>query len=50
METTKSRGKYWVYFFLSLIVVIIMGIYQPKYFWIVLPFNFTYFAKAMNLL
>lgn len=50
METTKSTGKYWLYFLISLIVLIIFCVFAPKFFWVVLPFNFTYFAKGMDLL
>jgi len=50
METTKSTGKYWLYFFISLIALILMLIFATKFFWVVLPFNFTFFALAMNLL
>ena len=50
METTKSTSKYWMYFFISIVAVTIMAIFAPKFFWVVLPFNFTFFAKSMNLL
>lgn len=50
METTKSTGKYWIYFFISLAVMIAMMIFVPSYFWTILPFVVTYFAMAMDLL
>ena len=50
METAKSTGKFWVYFFISIVVLVIMSWFTPKFFWVVLPFNFTFFAKGMNLL
>lgn len=50
METTKSAGKYWLYFLIALIVMIFMSIVAPEFFWVALPFVFTFFAKAMNLL
>lgn len=50
METTKSRGKFWVWFVLSLVALFVFVTFLPQYFWVVLPFNFTFFAKGMNLL
>ncbi|WP_207496707.1 hypothetical protein [Aridibaculum aurantiacum] len=50
METTKSTGKYWLYFFLSLIGMILMLIFKAEYFWLLLPLVVTFFAKAMDLL
>jgi hypothetical protein len=50
METTKSTGKYWMYFFISLAIMIAMMIFVPSYFWTVLPFVVTFFAMAMDLL
>jgi len=50
METTKSTGRLWLYFLVSLIVLVLFCVMAPKFFWVVLPFNFTIFAKAMNLL
>ena len=50
METTKSTGKYWLYFLISLIVLFIFCAFAPKFFWVVLPFVFTNFAKGMDLL
>jgi hypothetical protein len=50
MEQTKSTGKYWLLFFISLAGMIAMMVYKPEFFWVVLPFVGTYFAKAMDLL
>jgi hypothetical protein len=50
METTKATGKYWIYFFISLAVMIGFIIFLPQFFWTILPFVVTYFAMAMNLL
>lgn len=50
MEQTKSTGKYWLLFFISLAGMIAMMVYKPEFFWVILPFVGTYFAKAMDLL
>ncbi len=50
METTKSTGKYWILFFLALAGIIAMMIYKPEFFWVVLPFVGTYFAKALDIM
>lgn len=52
METTKKKtGLYWVLFLLS--VVAFFGVlYSPlgAYCSMILPFNTTFFAKALDLL
>jgi hypothetical protein len=50
METRKSTGKYWLLFFLSLAGMIAMMIFKAEFFWVVLPFVGTYFAKAMDIM
>jgi predicted RND superfamily exporter protein len=50
METTKSTGKYWLYFFISLVVMIALMVFYPHYFWTILPFVVTFFALAMDLM
>lgn len=50
METTRPTGKYWIYFFISLIAMIIMLFVLTQFFWVVLPFVFTYFALAMDIM
>ena len=51
METAKkSRGIYWILFFIS--VIAFFGVYAigGGYCSMVLPFNFTFFAMAMDLM
>jgi hypothetical protein len=49
-NTKKSRTKYWIGFFLS--IVAFFGVYAVGggYCSLVLPFTVTYFAQAMDLL
>ncbi|HEY0298269.1 MAG TPA: hypothetical protein VGB84_03540 [Arachidicoccus sp.] len=49
METT-SKGKYWVWFFIWLVVIICLLIWMRQWFWLALPGTVTYFAKAMGLI
>ena len=49
MEATKSKGKYWLYFFISLAAMIAMMFIYREFFWIVLPFVVTNFALALDL-
>jgi len=51
METTKkSTGLYWILFFASLAASVIVYKVGGGYCSMVLPFNVTFFAKAMDLL
>lgn len=48
-----SRSKYWLWFVIWLIILIIMladvgG--SRKFFWLALPGTFTYFGKGMNII
>jgi len=47
-DQTKSLGKYWVIFFISLIACIAFLIFLPEWFWVTLPFVFTYFVLSMD--
>jgi hypothetical protein len=52
MEAKVSTGKYWVLFFLSLAAIIFFLVYEPwrQFFWLILPFVTTFFAKAMDIM
>ncbi|MEL6720246.1 MAG: hypothetical protein AAFO82_21850 [Bacteroidota bacterium] len=47
-ETTKSTGKYWLYFAVTLAITVAMLILTPAWFWVALPFPITYFVLAMD--
>jgi hypothetical protein len=52
MNTTEGTGKWWLYFLISAIVIIIMLV-MPNlrpWFWLSLPFVVTTFAKAMRIM
>jgi hypothetical protein len=46
----KSRTKYWVYFFLSVVASIVVYIFAGGYCSMVLPFMVTWFAMALDLM
>lgn len=52
MNTTEGTGKWWLYFFISAGVIIIMLIMPDlrPWFWLALPFVVTAFAKAMRIM
>ena len=52
METTKKRtGLFWILFLLSVVVFFVV-LFSPFGSWVsmVLPFNVTFFAKALDLM
>ncbi|MEO6329931.1 MAG: hypothetical protein ABIO55_13415 [Ginsengibacter sp.] len=52
MSTDESTGKWWLYFFISAIVIIIMLVLPSlrPWFWLSLPFVVTTFAKALKIM
>ncbi|MEJ7588870.1 MAG: hypothetical protein WKI04_15040 [Ferruginibacter sp.] len=51
METTKkSTGLYWILFFVSLVVSVVVYKIGGGYSSMILPFNVTFFAKALDLM
>jgi hypothetical protein len=52
MDTNGSANRWWIYFFISAVVIIIM-LYLPSlrpWFWLSLPFVTTTFAKALRIM
>jgi hypothetical protein len=51
METTKkSTALYWILFFISVAAFVFVYMVGGGYCSMVLPFNVTFFAKAMDLM
>ncbi len=46
----KSRGIYWILFFISVAVFFITYAFAGGYCSMILPFNVTFFALAMDLM
>ncbi len=50
MEAKVSTGKYWLWFFIWLGIMITLLVVYREFFWLALPGTVTYFAKAMDLI
>lgn len=54
METRQSTSKYWIFFFMWFVIMLVMlydvNGFTRKFFWLSLPGVFTYFVKAMGLM
>jgi hypothetical protein len=50
MEAKVSTGKYWIWFFIWLGIMITLLVVYREFFWLALPGTVTYFAKALDLI
>ena len=48
MAATESRGKYWLYFLISLVIFIAMLIFLNQWFWVAMPFMLTFLVMALG--
>ncbi len=49
-ETSSSPLLNWVLFLVSTILLIVMLIWLPQWFWLALPFSLTFLVRAMNMM
>ncbi len=49
-EEKGNRKIYWLVTFVSLAACITLLLFMPVFFWITLPFLFTYFVKAIGMI
>lgn len=53
-EVNKSinpnKGMYWLITLVSLVACVGLLYYSPEWFWLTLPFLFTYFVKALDMM
>lgn len=49
-ETKKSTAKYWVFTLLSLVGTVALLAYATSWFWVGLPFLFTYLVLALDVM
>lgn len=49
-DTAKSRGKYWMLFGVSTVLMIVMLIWANSWFWVMLPFVLTYLVQALDVM
>ena len=51
METSKSsKTTDWIIFLVSTAIMIFLLIFANEWFWLAMPFSFTYLAKALDVL
>jgi hypothetical protein len=46
----KNKGLYWVITLVSAAACAGLLIFSPEWFWLTLPFLFTYFVKAIDMM
>ena len=46
----ESRGKYWLIALISFVACIAFLVFLPEWFWLTLPFLFTYLVKAVGVM
>ncbi len=49
-DQNDNRGLYWLITFVSLVFGVAMLFYLPAFFWLALPFFFTFFVKAVGMM
>ena len=47
---SKPKGKYWLIFVASLVVITLITLYRPEAFWLPIPIMVTAFALANDWL
>lgn len=50
MESTQSRRMDWIIFLVSTAILIFLLLFANEWFWLALPFSFTYLAKSLDVL
>ncbi|MBA2249481.1 MAG: hypothetical protein H0W12_04750 [Chitinophagaceae bacterium] len=50
MSTMEGTGKWWIYFFISLLGLILLLVFKREIFWMALPFVITTFSKALKIM
>ena len=48
-QSNTSKGKYWMLFIISLVVMIALLIFIHEWSWVALPFVLTYLVYAMDV-
>ena len=45
-----SKIIYWILFLVSALLMVLLLMYAPQWFWAMLPFTGTFFVKAIDVL
>lgn len=49
-EKRENRGLYWLITLVSLVACIALIVVSPEWFWLTLPFLFTFLVKALDMM
>jgi plastocyanin domain-containing protein len=49
-EKKENKALYWMITLVSAVACVGLLIYKPEWFWLTLPFLFTYFVKAVGMM
>ena len=49
-EKKENKGLYWLITLVSAAACVGLLIFSPAWFWLTLPFLFTYFVKAIDMM
>jgi hypothetical protein len=49
-EQKDNRGLYWMITLGAAVACVVLLIFSPEWFWLTLPFLFTYFVKAIGMM
>lgn len=47
-RSSAERKKYWLYFFISLVIFTLMLIFMNQWFWVAMPFMLTFLVLALD--
>lgn len=49
-EENGNRKLYWLITLVSLVSCVLLIMFAPEWFWLTLPFLFTYFVRAIGMM
>jgi len=49
-EKVENRKMYWLITLVSLVACVTLLLLAPEWFWLTLPFLFTFFVKAIGMM
>lgn len=49
-QPKENKALYWLITLVSLVACIALIAFAPEWFWLTLPFLFTYFVKALGMM
>ncbi len=50
MEKSSNTTLSWLLFIVSTVIMLVMLVLVPQWFWVALPFSLTYLVQAMRLM